>query len=456
MLLTLDRRAPVPLRAQVENGLRELIRAGRLAAGAPLPSSRVLAADLGVSRRLVVEAYQQLTAEGYLSARERSVTRVAQARAAAAVRAPDPSGVPRYDLEPGVPDLGAFPRAAWLKAVGRALADAPDAALGYGDPRGAGPLRVAVAGYLRRVRAVAADPERVLIFAGFRQALSLLIQVLGHPVVGLEDPGMTRIAGTVAAAGGSQVPVPVDAEGARTGLLPGSGADVMVVAPAHQYPLGVTLSPARRTQLLAWATESGGLVVEDDYDAEFRYDRQPVGSLQGLAPDHVAYGGTVSKTLAPALRLGWLVLPGALVDPLTQAKLSYDSGCPAVDQLALAHLIDSGAYERHLRRMRQQYRQRRDALVAALRQHLPEATVSGTAAGLHLVLTLPGGVSAARVTETAARRGLALSHLGRYRLSRDESHEPDDRLVVGYGKIAMSAVGDAVACLAGAVADARD
>jgi GntR family transcriptional regulator/MocR family aminotransferase len=450
VLLTIDRDAPVPLRAQLEEGLRELIRSGRLLAGAPLPSTRMLATDLRVSRRLVVEAYQQLTAEGYLSARERSATRVAHANAAAALPAPSRPPVPRYDLRPGVPDLGEFPRPAWARATAHVLRHAADEALGYPDPAGAPALRAEVAAYLRRVRAVAADPRRVIICAGFRQALSLLTQALGAPVIALEDPGLIGREQTVTAAGGSYVPIPVDENGARTGLLPGSGAAAMVVAPAHQYPLGVTLAPSRRSRLLAWAAHSSGLVIEDDYDAEFRYDRQPVGALQGLAPEHVAYVGTVSKTLAPAIRLGWMVLPGALAEPVIQARRDHDSGSPVIDQLALAHLLGSGGYERHVRRMRQLYRQRRDALVAALRHHVPAAQVSGTAAGLHLVLALPGSVSAAALTEAAAQRGLALSALDRYRLAAGSAG--DSRLILGYGNIATAAVGPAVACLAEALA----
>ncbi len=450
VLLALDRSAPVSLRSQVEEGLRELVRSGRLPTGALLPSTRVLAGDLGVSRRLVVEAYQQLAAEGYLTASERSATRVAHVRAAAVLSAPAPQPAPRYDLRPGIPDLGEFPRAAWLRATAHALRHAPDAALRYPDPRGEASLRTAVAGYLRRVRAVAADPQRVVICAGFRQALSLLTQVLGQPVVGLEDPGLIGREETVTAAGGSYVPIPVDELGARTELIPGSGTRAVVVAPAHQYPLGVTLAPSRRSQLLDWAVHSGGLVIEDDYDAEFRYDRQPVGAVQGLAPEHVAYVGTVSKTLAPALRLGWMVLPGTLADPVTQARSHHDSGSPVIDQLALAHLLDSGSYERHLRRMRQHYRQRRDALLAALRHRLPAARVSGTAAGLHLVLTLPPGASAAAVADAASQCDLALSPLDRYLLPG--SPESGNRLVLGYGNIALAAISPAAALLAQALA----
>jgi GntR family transcriptional regulator / MocR family aminotransferase len=449
LLIRLDRTAPVPLRAQLEDGFRELIRAGRLQAGAVLPSTRALAADLRVSRRLVVEAYQQLTAEGYLAARERSVTRVGNV-SGADVPQPEPQQPPpRYDLRPGVPALAEFPRSAWLSATAQALRHTPGAALGYPDPRGTPALRTAIATYLRRVRAVAADPQQVVICAGFTQALSLLTWVLGAPVVALEDPGLIGRDRIVAAAGGSHTPIPVDELGARTSLLPGTNADVMVVTPAHQFPLGVTLAPARRSQLLSWAAQDGRLVIEDDYDAEFRYDRQPVGALQGLVPERVAYVGTTSKTLAPGLRLGWMVLPCGLLEAVTQAKRDHDAGSPVLDQMILAHLFDSGVYERHLRRARRQYRLRRNALIAALREHLPAATVGGVAAGLHLVLTLPGDLNAAVVVEAAGERGLALTALDRYLLP--ESAAATNRLVLGYGNIGPGAIGAATRRLAEAI-----
>jgi len=450
ILIQLDRAAPVPLRAQLERTLRELIRSGRLRAGELLPSSRTLAADLGVSRRLVVDAYDQLAAEGYLSSRVRSATRVGNVSAAADAIATDEPPSVRYDLRPGVPALGEFPRPAWLRATAHALRHTPDAALAYPDPRGTAALRQAIAAYLRRVRAVDAEPQRIVICTGFRQGLSLLTRALGRPVVALEDPGLIGRDQTVAAADGSYVPIAVDELGARTDLLPASNADAAVVAPAHQFPLGVTLAPARRSQLLSWATQAGGLVIEDDYDAEFRYDRQPVGALQGLAPEHVAYLGTTSKTLAPALRLGWMVLPATLLDAVAEAKRSHDSGNPVIEQLTFAHLLDSGIYERHLRRMRRLYRQRRDTLLAALHRHLPEARVSGTAAGLHVMLTLPGEVSAAAVVRAAAGYDLGLAALERYQLTADASGS--SRLVLGYGNIVPAAIDTAVRRLAQAAA----
>jgi GntR family transcriptional regulator/MocR family aminotransferase len=412
----------------------------------------MLATDLGVSRRLVVDAYEQLLAEGYVITDQRSTTRVAEVSSATAFVAADELPAPRFDLRPGTPALGEFPRSAWLKAVASVLRDTPDGWLGYPDPRGAAALRNAVAAYVRRVRAAAAEPDRVVVCAGFRQALSLLTRALDRPLVALEDPGLVGSARTVAVAGGSLMTLPVDKLGARTDLLHNGQAQMAVVTPAHQFPVGVTLAPERRAHVLSWA-RNGHLVVEDDYDAEFRYDRQLVGALQGLAPDHVAYVGTASKTLAPGLRLAWMVVPSAILADVIDVKQSHDGGSPILEQLTFAHLLESGVYERNLRRMRRHYRQRRDTLLDALHRWLPVASVSGTAAGLHLVLRLPDAIPASTVVETAARHGLALTAVQRYVLLDGTAR--DDCLVLGFGNIATSAIDVAVRRLADAVSTVR-
>lgn len=456
ILVHLDRSAPGSLHAQLEQALRRLIRSGALSAGTILPSSRVLAADLGVSRRTVVEAYRQLGAEGYLSSTQRSVTRVGHADESQAYRAVSEPAPARYDLRPGVPALAEFPRVAWLKATTASVRAVPDAALAYPDPLGSPALREAVAAYLRRVRAVATDPDRVVICAGFTQALALLTQALGRPLIALENPGVFGRDRIVTTAGGRCRNVPVDASGLRVDRLadpddPDVSTDVstdvsaVVTAPAHQFPLGVPLSTQRRNQLLSWAREDR-VIIEDDYDAEFRYDRRPVGALQGLAPDRVAYVGTVSKTLAPALRLGWLVLPARLVDAVVHAKQHADAGSPILDQLTLAELIDSGAYDRHLRRVRRIYRQRRDQLLAAFARHLPSATISGAAAGMHLVAHLPARYHPTELVTTARRHGLAITGLDRYLLPGP--HHTTDSLVIGYGNITHTAIDTAIRQLA--------
>jgi GntR family transcriptional regulator/MocR family aminotransferase len=402
-------------RDALESALRSAIRDGRLAAGSRLPSTRALAADLGVARGTVVEAYGQLRAEGYLGARRGAGTWVAALR----VDVPRPSrpaapatrGV-RFDFHPGQPDLSAFPRAAWTAALRRGLRTAPDASLGYGDPRGRPELREQLALYLARVRGAVADPERVVVCCGFRHGLSLVcraLQARGAKRVAIEQPCAPPHGAAAAAAGVRLVPLAVDERGARTDLLRRLRVQAAVLGPAHQYPLGVVLQPDRRAAAVEWARASGGVVVEDDYDAELRYDRQPVGALQALAPEHVAYGGTASKTLVPGLRLGWLLLPSELLDPILAFRAVEDVHVPATDQIAFAELLRSGAYERHVRRMRARYRARRDRLVGMLRERAPAVRPLGAAAGLRVLLDLPAhGPSASELCEHAATRSLLL------------------------------------------------
>jgi GntR family transcriptional regulator / MocR family aminotransferase len=391
----------VPLRRQLERQLRDAIRSGRLGAGSALPPSRLLAEELGVSRGVVVDCYSQLTIEGYLVARTGSGTRVAyepapappaasvqlRAGAAAAVRV-------RYELRPGQADFHAFPRRQWQAALTRALRELPDRGLAYADPRGIAELRHAIAEYLRRARAVIADDEAVVVFCGLSHGLSALWQALrqqGALRVAVEDPGWRWQTRTVEQAGLEAVPVRVDAHGLVVSDLTHADVDAVVVTPAHQYPTGVVLSPERRTELVEWARRHGALIVEDDYDAEYRYDRMPVAALQGLAPDVVVFAATTSKTLAPGLRIGWLVLPPRLVEPVTNVQMVTAAQPSVIDQAALATFIANASLDRHLRQMRRRYRAKRDQLFAVLNEQLPEARVSGAAGGLHLLATLPEG-----------------------------------------------------------------
>ncbi len=376
LLVVLQPDEPAPLHRQIEASIRGAIRDGRLARGSSLPPSRVLAADLGVSRGVVVEAYQQLTAEGYLSSRAGGYTQVAAGPAApaAAVRAAG-QPKPEIDLSYGRADVSSFPRAAWLRAIRGALADAPNEVFGYLTGRGVPQLRTSLADYLNRVRGTVADPEQMVICTGYAQGVTLLIGVLaaaGARRLALEDPSSRDDALLAArAAGLDVVGIPVDGDGIRVDLLRDSGADAVILTPSHQWPTGSVLSARNRAAVIRWAAERGAVIVEDDYDAEYRYDRTPVGALQGLAPDHVVYAGSASKTLAPGIRLGWFVLPGHLTEPLAAAKIAADRGSPALEQLALADFVARGEFDRHLRRMRPIYRRRRDALLAALERHLP-------------------------------------------------------------------------------------
>jgi GntR family transcriptional regulator/MocR family aminotransferase len=447
--LVLDRAGP--LRAQLERSIRDGIRAGRLRAGSRLPPSRELAAELGISRGVVVDAYSQLVAEGYLVARRGEGTRIANGvvhKPAAARAVSARAERIRFDLRSGIPDLAEFPRREWQAATAAALRDLPDAALSYGSRRGLRQLRVALSDYLGRVRAVVADPERVLITAGAAHGIEMLCRALrsgGARRVAVEDPAWPSIQAAVAQAGLEPVPIRVDDDGLDVGALSGRRVDAVVLSPAHQYPTGAVLSPDRRAELIAWARRSGALIIEDDYDAEYRYDRDPIASLQGLAPDCVAYVGTASKTLAPALRLAWMVAPSDLVDA-TKDQHGIARAMPsALIQAAYATLLEGGIIDRHLRRTRRLYHARRDALVGALADRMPYAGVGGASAGLHLMASLPDGADEDQISEAALRRGVGI-----HTLHRDcaVGGAAPPALLLGYGRIAEAAVPRAVEELA--------
>ncbi len=459
----------VSLARRMEQALREAVVNGRLAPGERLPATRALAAHLGISRGVVAEAYAQLAAEGHLVTRRGGGTTVrapagtglaarraaevhgstydsgaAAARAAgAAIVGPVRS---RYDLRPGLPGLAGFPRRMWLAALGRVLRELPDDRFGYADPAGVPELRLALADYLGRVRGIRTKPDQIVVTAGVRQGATLLWSVLaasGARQVAVEQPGWGGARDTATAAGLVTVPVPVDGHGIAVDQLEGLDVDVDAVAvtPAHQFPTGAVLSAPRRAMLVAWAQRTGSVVLEDDYDAEFRYDRQPVGALQGLAPELVVAASSTSKTLAPAVRIGWLVLPQRLVSSVRDRQLTGSRGPSALEQLALADLIRRGDYDRHLRRARRAYHRQRDALLAALAEALPNLSIEGIAAGLHLLLRLPANTDQASVVAAAYERGVALEGLAGNRPA----------LVVGYANLHETAVRPAVAGLADAI-----
>lgn len=413
--------------------LREAIRSGRLSPRERLPSSRALASELGVARGTVVEAYSQLVAEGYLRARRGAVTEVAQAPG---IR-PSPSHAPPVrriaaDFRLGRPDLSAFPRQQWVRALRRALEVTPHGELGPLDPRGALRLRMLLADYLGRARGVLTVGDRIVVCSGFTQGLRLVCEALaaeGARSIGLEDPCLPDHRATVAAAGLEVVPFTVDDAGARPDAFAEAKPSAIVLTPAHQAPLGSTLATDRRTEFVRLAAEHGAYVIEDDYDGEFRYDRQPIGALQGLAPERVIYAGSASKSLAPGLRLGWLALPESLLEGVVEAKRRADRGTDVLAQLTLAELIDSGALHRQIRRMRVRYRRRRDALIARLASTVPALRLDGIAAGLHLLARLPDGVSEADVLAAADERSIALTGLGPF-WHADGDHPQG--LVLGY------------------------
>jgi GntR family transcriptional regulator / MocR family aminotransferase len=449
LLVRLDRERGEPLRSQLEGELREAIRSGRLPVGERLPSSRELARELGVSRGLVQDCYGQLFAEGYLVTQVGSGTRVAAGAAepppaATATVPPAPAAAPRLTtvFRPGVPDLASFPRGDWAWAVREAVREIPTAELDYADPRGSRVLREVLAGYVRRVRGAAADPDRIVVCTGFAQGLNLALTALAKTAgvrrLAYENPGSTGDTRTAAAVAGMEaVPVPVDADGVDVDALAASGARVVVLTPAHQSPTGVVLAPERRHQLVAWAAEHDATIIEDDYDSEFRYDREPVGALQGLAPGRVALIGTVSKSLSPALRLGWILCPAKLLGAVTEEKERDDRGSPALDQLALATMIESGRFDKHLRRMRGVYAGRRQALIDALAEHAPAVELQGLAAGIHLVARLPDSVDELTVVARAAERSVGLYPMSRYR--NDGSSRPP-QLALGFGALSEDAI----------------
>jgi GntR family transcriptional regulator / MocR family aminotransferase len=409
-----------PLRRQLEHSLRLAIRSGRLQPGTPLPPSRALAEQLGVSRGVVVDSYGQLVAEGYLSARQGSGTRVARLPehwAPPERRLVKASVAFRYDLRPGTADFHAFPRSRWQAALTRALQDLPDRRLSYGSHRGAAELRNAVAEHLARLRGVVVDPERIVVCLGASHGLSIIWRALrarGARRVAIEDPSWRWQRLTVEHAGLETVPVRVDQDGLVVSDLAAADVDAVVVTPAHQYPTGVVMSAERRRALVTWARERGALIVEDDYDAEYRFDRDPVSALQGLAPDRVAFVGTTSKTLAPALRLGWVVPPASLVDDVERELLVTGVTAPTVEQLALASFISDSGLERHLRRMRTRYAAKRELLIESLERWLPETELSGISAGLHVLVWLPPGVDEAGTAARAREAGVGVHELHRH------------------------------------------
>lgn len=453
--MELDRRSDLPLHEQLERSLRERIRAGSLPAGAHLPSTRGLAAELGVSRGVVTECYAQLASEGYIETRQGAPVRVARSVRAASGQAPARSLLPSfpYHFHPGLPDLAGFPRESWLRSVRAAWREAPLDAVGYGDPRGAPRAREALSTYVSRVRGVAGDPELTLICTGFMQGFSLLCRWLRANAVeriAVEDPGWMVHRLIAEQAGVRPVPIPVDAGGLDVAELRASGASAAIVTSAHQFPTGAVLSGERRSALIDWAEDGDCLIVEDDFDAEFRYDRGAVGALQGLAPERVVYVGSASKRLAPGMRLGWMVLPSWLAWPLVSLKAVEDGGSEAVSQLALADFIERGELDRHMRRMRLRYERRRQTLLDALARWLPAARPSRTAAGLYDLVQLPDGTDETRLLAAAQRRGVGLEPLSWHRVA---SSGPAG-VLLGYANLSEPAIERGVQLLADALAEA--
>ena len=450
VLVKLDRQSPETLSSQLQSALRTAVRAGRLRTGERLPSSRQLARDLGVSRGLVQASYEQLEAEGYLYAMGGSATRVAFSPQATVVPSstPTPTTTLEIDFAPGRPDLRSFPTRDWLWACGEAARAASARDMGYGHSQGSIRLRGVIASYLQRVRGTFAGADDVVICGGFTQGLALTLAALratGATSVAVEDPGHLDMPILVRRASMEPVFVPVDDRGLVVDALARTDATVVIVTPAHQTPTGVVLTPERRLTLLQWAEQVGGVVIEDDYDSEFRYDKQPVGSLQGLAADRVVSVGSVSKSLAPAIRLGWVLAPRHLKARIAEEKYRSDRGSPTLDQLALARLMESGRFDRHLRQMRSVYAARRRALVEAIGEAAPVLELRGLAAGFHAVAYLPEGANEVEIVEAAAQRSVGLQGLGRY---RSPNGEGPPGIVFGFGDVNEATIRRGIAAIA--------
>lgn len=450
--LALRRQSGERLADAVQRTLRDAIHDGSLRPTVRLPSSRVLAAHFSVSRGVVTEAYEQLAAQGYLVSRTKAAPLVADAPR------PTPTSISRYtqvpavrfDFTPTTPDVSQFPTHQWAACLATAARSIPISAYDYGDIRGSRHLREILADHLGRTRGVVADPENILITRGAAQGIDLLMRTLTHlgaHRVAVEDPSLTSQTERITEHALVARPTPVDGAGIMVDDL---DVDAALLTPAHQFPTGVVLSGERRRKLLDWARRTGGLLIEDDYDAEFRYDRQPVRALQGMDPVHVAYLGTTSKTLAPALRLAWMVLPSALVPEAQRIRHLLDVCPPAVDQQALALMIEHGHYDRHVRRSRKSYRGRRHHLVAALREHLPECHVQGIAAGIHVLLNLPAGVDDTAIAAKALHADVRVPPLSQFSTTAGAG----SGLVLGYGRIRQHCINAAVAALAAAVGHA--
>jgi len=457
LLLSVSRSAPGTLGSQIEGALRHRIRDGALRAGTTLPSTRDLARQLGISRRVVVDAYGQLTAEGYLSVRQGARPQVAEPAVGAAPAPPAPpphAAEMRFDFRPSMPDVTTFPRAAWARCLRSAATSITDADLAYGDPRGVETLRAALADYLGRVRGVVATTENVVVTTGYTQGLGIVCRALvesGARRIGLESPADPEY-GMIARRGGLEpVPVPVDGDGVRVDVLEAAGVDAVAVTPAHQHPTGAVLSSERRNELVAWLRRREAIAVEDDYDAEYRYDRAAIGAVQGLEPDRVVYAGSTAKTLAPALRLGWLVVPARLVEQVRAEKLLADRGTGRIEQLAFAEFLARGHLDRHRRRMRLRYAARRSALIDALGRELPEATVRGIAAGLHVTVELRSDDDERAILEEARARRIALASISDYGVD-----DGPPTLMLGYGHLPEPAVEPGVRELAEAIRAARE
>ncbi len=478
-LLRLDHTKEEPLYLQLYQALREAILSGQLSVGTQLPPTRVLATELAVSRTTIITAFEQLFAEGYLEARVGSGTFVASTlpeemlhahaqqaapqdrekparlakRSQRMMRAPfvpQLRTLPGKAFQPGLPAVDEFPFDVWSRLAARRYQHPPFELLAYGDPAGYRPLREAIAHYLTASRAVRCQPEQVLIVSGAQQAMDITARILldEGDVVWIEDPGYSRAREILLGAGARLISVPLDHEGlnVKAGKQLNDQARMVYVTPSHQYPLGITMSLARRLELLDWAQRTGAWILEDDYDSEFRYSGRPLASLQGLDTHGlVIYIGTFSKMLFPALRLGYLVLPPELVEPVSSMRALGGRHSPTLEQAILTDFITEGHFLRHIRRMRALYAQRQEILLETIQQKLRGALdVEAHEAGMHLIGWLPQNLDDCLVSQLAAQRGIDARALST--CSEQQPERPG--LMLGYAGVNEQEIREGVRRLA--------
>jgi GntR family transcriptional regulator / MocR family aminotransferase len=453
--IAVDKASDVSLIRQIYEQIRQSILRGELQAGERLPPTREVARDLHISRNVVLEAYDQLLAEGYIESRQGSGTYVSSGavlQAASQREAPArretgsiDSNKNCIDFRPGVPALDSFPRKLWGQLMQRVCMETPSALFGYDSPAGRIELRSALSRYLLRTRGVHCQPDQILITSGAAQAFFLLAQVLRFAEKGIvaEDPWTNQLHKQFSAVTALVYPVPVDENGMRTDLLPDQiHPGSVYVTPSHQFPLGGTLPIQRRIQLVEFARARDCYIIEDDYDSEFRYEGIPVSSLQGLDPERVVYVGTMSKILSPALRCGYLVLPWSLVEACQQAKQLTDLHSPTLDQLALAHFINEGHLERHVLKMKKLYRKRRECLLSSLNRYFADrVTVWGASTGLHIAVEFHDMVLTEECLAEMNRRGVRVYPVEQHTMQKGKHL---NKIMLGYANLSQEEIEEGI------------
>ena len=453
LFVAVDRSCATPLGRQIEDQVRNAIRSRRLHAGRELPSTRALARDLAVSRGVVVRAYAQLAEEGYLQLRQGAAPSVREPRtdspaAAACKRGVGRACKVRYDLRPHLPEASLFPRHAWLRSLRHAVTTAGNADLTYSGSRGLEQLRTEVSAYLGRARGIAAGPDQIVITAGCTHSLNLVFHMLarrGAGRIGLENPSDVMVQTIAERAGLNPVGISLDEDGILVGELRAAAVPAVVVSAGHQFPTGSVLARERQVALMRWAATVGAVVVEDEYDAALRPDWTAISAQDGLAHERVVYLGSTGKTLSPAVRIGWAVLPKALATAFAEEVVTSVLQISAIEQLAFADFLRRGEFDRHLRQMRLVFRRRRAAVAAAFEGILPQVEVHEAAAGLNMLIELPCVELEQAAVRQANSRGIRLETLSRHTLP---GYRGPAGLLIGVGALQDGAISHVVEELA--------